>query len=174
MRRWASRRSDSRKMRKIDQGRGEWMSRLSQGRLSSLSIWSQDHYDQVPSSKPSWPSEHVSNYYSYQIQSYGHWAPCPPPSTPRGEGNPSPRVPRTPLCTNECKREREESPTRDLMNMPLCNISRTRCAPLRHQCQPTLDPFSLFEHGRLHFVIPSMILFAFFGSILLREWVIPP
>ena len=38
MRRWASRRSDSRKMRKIDQGRGEWMSRLSQGRLSSLSI----------------------------------------------------------------------------------------------------------------------------------------
>ena len=38
MRRWASRRSDSRKIRKIDQGRGEWMSRLSQGRLSSLSI----------------------------------------------------------------------------------------------------------------------------------------
>ena len=38
IRRWASRRRDSRKMRKIDQGRGEWMSRLSQGRLSSLSI----------------------------------------------------------------------------------------------------------------------------------------
>ena len=138
--------------------------------MISRSLWP----GAISSSKPSWPSEHVSNYYSYQIQSYGHWAARPPPSTPRGEGNPSHRVPRTPLCTNECKRGREESPTRDLMNMPLCNISRTRCAPLRHQCQPTLDPLSLFEDGRLHFVIPFMILFACFGSILLREWVIPP
>ena len=77
MRRWASRRSDSRKMRKIDQGRGEWMSRLSQGRLSSLSIWSQDHYDQVPSHLPSHPG-HLSMCLTITLTKYSHTGIEPP------------------------------------------------------------------------------------------------
>ena len=77
MRRWASRRRDSRKMRKIDQGRGEWMSRLSQGRLSSLSIWSQDHYDQVPSHLPSHPG-HLSMCLTITLTKYSHTGIEPP------------------------------------------------------------------------------------------------
>ena len=161
-------------MRKIDQGRGEWMSRLSQGRLSSLSIWSQDHYDQVPSHLPSHPG-HLSMCLTITLTKYSHTGIEPP--APRQVHHEEKVTPPTEcqehLSVRTSASGRGRNPPRVTLWICRCVTSQEPGALPSPSVPANFRSLLSLQGGQalIHLVIPSMLLFACFSSI--SWWVIP-